>query len=56
MSNYPDGAEFDPSAPWNEEITEDCEICGQPLSERNIAEEYDGCMCKVCYQNKIEEE
>lgn len=31
MSNYPAGAEFDPSAPWNEEdLDNNCGYCGEP--------------------------
>jgi len=55
MNNYPDGAEFDPNAPWNEKeegctctraVNEDCDIHGYPFADeardRKIDDELTG--------------
>ena len=38
MNNYPDGTQYDPSAPWNEPLCEPkrtipevCPLCGKPV-------------------------
>ncbi len=61
MSNYPDGAENDPDAPWNRKDptmtewtfkhTKYCELCGEfrELNEHNV--------CEKCFiPEEVEEE
>jgi hypothetical protein len=55
MSNYPDGADECGYAPWHDNITEDCERCGYELSHKTLAEDYDGSMCRYCYEEYLTE-
>jgi hypothetical protein len=36
MNNYPDGAEHDPRAPWNQKGTNKCDECGNEADDELI--------------------
>ena len=40
LSNYPDGAENDPRAPWNQKDVTECDECGGQ-AEDELVESYD---------------
>ena len=49
MSNYPDGAENDPNAPWNARDVTECDECGNQAEDELIQEVHGELwLCEAC--------
>ena len=49
MSNYPDGAENDPNAPWNQKDVTECDECGNQAVDELIQEMHGQLwLCEAC--------